>query len=78
MITSIVLTINSCLLIWQCYSYLKVSKKYIDSLDENITIRKKYIEMLKIIQSSETIEEIKAKVLLSIQYHKEPVESLHE
>lgn len=78
MITSIVLTINSCLLIWQCYSYLKVSKKYIDSLDENITIRKKYIEMLKIIQSSETIEEIRAKVLLSIQYHKEPVESSHE
>ena len=78
MITSIVLTINSCLLIWQCYSYLKVSKKYIDSLDENITIRKKYIEMLKIIQSSETKAEIASKVALSIQYHKEPVESSHE
>ena len=78
MTTSILITINSCLLIWQCFSYLKLSKKYIDSLDENITIRKKYIEMLKIIQSSETIEEIKAKVLLSIQYHKEPVESSHE
>ena len=78
MTTSILITINSCLLIWQCFSYLKLSKKYIDSLDENITIRKKYIEMLKIIQSSETIEEIRAKVLLSIQYHKEPVESSHE
>ena len=78
MTTSILLGINSCLLIWQCYSYLKLSKKYIDSLDENITIRGKYIEMLKIIQSSETAEEIKAKVLLSIQYHREPVESSHE
>ena len=50
----------------------------IDSLDENITIRKKYIEMLKIIQSSETKAEIASKVALSIQYHREPVESLHE
>ena len=78
MTTSILLVINSCFLIWQCYSYLKLSKKYIDNLNENITIRGKYIEMLKIIQSSETIEEIRAKVLLSIQYHKEPVESSHE
>ena len=78
MITSIVLTINSCLLIWQCYSYLKLSKKYIDNLNENIAIRGKYIEMLKIIQSSESRAEILSKVSLSIQYHKEPVESSHE
>ena len=78
MTTSILITINSCLLIWQCYSYLKLSKKYIDNLNENITIRGKYIEMLKIIQFSETKAEIASKVALSIQYHKEPVESSHE
>ena len=78
MITSILLGITSCLLIWQCYSKIKLTNQMIDHLKENLKLRKKYIEMLKIIQSSETIEEIKAKVLLSIQYHKEPVESLHE
>ena len=78
MITSILLIITSCLLIWQCHSNIKLTNQMIDNLKENMKLRKKYMEMLKIIQSSETTEEIASKVVLSIQYHKEPVESSHE
>ena len=78
MITSILLIITSCLLIWQCHSNIKLTNQMIDNLKENMKLRKKYMEMLKIISNSKTIEEIASKVVLSIQYHKEPVESSHE
>ena len=78
MTTSILLGITSCLLIWQCYSKIKLTNQMIDHLKENLKLRKKYIEMLKIIQSSETTEEIASKVVLSIQYHNDWSLEKHE
>jgi hypothetical protein len=79
MTTSILLIITSCLLIWQSHSNIKLTNQMIDNLKENMKLRKKYMEMLKIISNSKTIEEIASKVVLSIQYHsEEPVESSHE
>jgi len=78
MITSILLIITSCLLIWQCYSNIKLTNQMMDDLKENLKLRKKYMEMLKIIQSSETTEEIASKVVLSIQYHNDWSLEKHE